>query len=156
MSRVGCIPHGRRGFSLVELVMAIAVLAIAGVFLAQVFLTADRLATRASALDRAVSDCTTVVESWKAQSDPTRPVGVSLLPGASVVVLDGGGFTATSFLDADMAPAPEATATYRREVRAERDGSLLRLAAAISSLKDGKLLYGLDAARWAGPVEAGP
>ena len=148
--------RGRGGFSLVELVMAIAVLAIAGVFLSQVFLTADRLATRASALDRAVSASTAIAESWKAQSDPTRPTGISFLTGASVALLDGGGFTATSFLDDEMASTSESSATYRCEVRAERDGDLVRLNVAISSMKDAKLLYELDAARWAGPAEAGP
>jgi prepilin-type N-terminal cleavage/methylation domain-containing protein len=146
----------RGGFSLVELVMAIAVLAIAGVFLSQVFLTADHLATRASSLDRAVSTCTAVAESWKAQPDPTRPTGASFLTGASVAILDGGGFTSTSFLDDAMEPTSESSSTYRREVRAERDGDLVRLTIVISSMKDSKLLYALDAARWAGPAEAGP
>ena len=148
--------RGRGGFSLVELVMAIAVLAIAGVFLAQVFLTADRLATRASALDHAVSACTSVVESWKAQEDPTRPNGIESVDVATSTVLDGGGFTATNFLDAEMTPTAEGSATYRLDVRAERDGSLVRLTVAVSSRKDGKPLYELSAARWAGPAEDVP
>ena len=76
----------RTGFTLAELVMSIAVLALAGVFLAQVFLSADRIATKASDLDRAVSLGTTVVEQWKASADPRAIDGLLTFPESTFQV----------------------------------------------------------------------
>ena len=107
--------RSRKGFTLAELAMSIAILAAAGVFLVQLFLSADRLATKASDLDRAVSACTSAVETWKAASDPLDPDGLPMLDGARIVP-GANGYFAIGYLDALLSPVDKASAAYRLEV----------------------------------------
>ena len=151
MGSRGILGH-RKGFTLAELVMAIAVLSIAGVFLVQVFLSADRLATKASDLDRAVAACTTAVETWKAEADPSGTSGIPVLKGARIVKDAEGGATATTFLDDRMEPAAEAAASFRLVLRIVPDGTLDRLTISISYKDQTEALYSIDAARWSGPT----
>jgi prepilin-type N-terminal cleavage/methylation domain-containing protein len=135
----------RSGFTLVELVMSIAVLAIAGVFLVQVFLSADRLATKASDLDRAVSLCTTAVEKWKAGA--VSPGEIAELGQGQTRTNDDGGFDASGWLDADMKPCDPAAAVFEYAVRVVWDGRLYRFTISIAPDGGGTPVYGLEAAR---------
>lgn len=139
----------RGGFTLAELVMSIAVLAIAGVFLVQVFLSADRVATKASDLDHAVSLCTTVVEQWK--SGNGSPGEIAAIGDAQTRTNAQGGYDASGWLDADMEPCDSAAAEFEYAVRVVWDGELYRLTVTITPDGGGPAVYSLEAARVGAP-----
>ena len=144
--------HGTRsGFTLAELAMAIAVLAIAGVFLVQVFLSADRLAKKASDLDRSVSLCTASVEAWKAGEDAHSLSVIPVLSGAEVTAP----FSARVFLDDRMEPTAQGSATFTltASLGFKQDEDLVHLTVTVAYAGQSKPLYSLEAARWAGPAE---
>lgn len=62
----------QQGFSLAELIMAIALLAIFGVLVARMFFLADQIALRTENLDQAVVLAGDLAESWQSQ-DPGYP-----------------------------------------------------------------------------------
>jgi len=66
------------GFSLVEMMLAVAILALLGTTVVRVFLTADGMNRKAAELDRAVAFCTDAVERLKAEN-PSEPIGDALL-----------------------------------------------------------------------------
>ncbi len=137
----------RTGFTLAELVMSIAVLALAGVFLAQVFLSADRMATKASDLDHAVSLCTTVAEEWKAGA--VSPGDLAEFAGGQTVANAHGGYDGSGWLDAGMKPCAPADARFTYAVHVVWDVDLYRFTVTVSYKGDAKALYSLEAARWA-------
>lgn len=146
----GC--HG--GFTLVELVASIAVLALASLFLVQVFISADRLAKRASDLDRAVAASSAAIETWKSGTGPMETGGIAPLEGASVEVDGTGGITATSWLDRDMHPVAESAAAYLMTFRVRMDGSLARLTVTVGDPDREAPLCAIEAAEWFGGAEA--
>jgi len=79
----------RRGFTLTEMLMAVAVLSLLGLTVIQVFITAGSLNHKAADMDQAVARSQTVVESLKAlRADrplDTQTLG-QLFPGAVAVV----------------------------------------------------------------------
>ncbi len=66
------------GFSLVEMMIAVAILALLGTTVVRVFLMADGMNRQAAELDRAVALCTDAVERLKAEN-PSEPIGEALL-----------------------------------------------------------------------------
>lgn len=72
----------RQGFSLAELIMAIALLAVFGVLVARMFFLADQIAQRTENLDRAVVLAGDLAETWQSQQPgylSTGQVDLSLL-----------------------------------------------------------------------------
>jgi len=141
----------REGFTLTELVMSIAVLALAGVFLAQVFLSADRVATKASDLDRAVSLCTTAVDQWKGSDAPRSFQDVDMLADAEAQSPT----SALQFLDAGMNPCAQADAVFTVTGTIAQDGDLARLSVTVAYKKDTAVLYEIESARFARAQERG-
>ncbi len=57
--------RGSRGFTLAEIVASIALIAVVGVLLVQMFAASDALAGKAHTLDAAVSLCASIADRWK-------------------------------------------------------------------------------------------
>ena len=66
-----------RGFTLAELIMAVALLAVFSIFIVQMFAKADTLARRARTLDQAVACASDFADRWR--SDLTYPVPAVIL-----------------------------------------------------------------------------
>lgn len=85
---------GKRGFTLAELIMAVALLAFFSVFIVQMFAKADQLAKKARNLDQAVACASNLADLWK--TDATDNVPVEIL---SLRQTRAAGQTATIHLD---------------------------------------------------------
>lgn len=87
----GCRSAGtirrRRGFTLAEIVASIALIAVVGVFLVQMFAVSDELAGKARTLDCAVSFSATIADRWKSADHPEALEGIPELEG--MLVADG-------------------------------------------------------------------
>ncbi|MEA4889480.1 MAG: type II secretion system protein [Clostridiaceae bacterium] len=59
--------NGQRGFTLAEMIMAIAMLAFFSVFVVQMFAKANQLTIKASTLDQAVACASDLADQWKRQ-----------------------------------------------------------------------------------------
>lgn len=66
----------RRGFTLAELIMAIALLAIFSVFIVQLFAKADLVAKKARTLDQAVACVSNLADQWRMSTDDGVPTEV--------------------------------------------------------------------------------
>lgn len=99
---------GRRaGFTLAELIVAVAMLAFFSTFIVQMFFKADQLTTRARELDMAVAAATEIADQWK------RPSETLVLP--EIIDLKNEarpGRLARVFFDADFVVCAEADAVY--------------------------------------------
>ncbi len=101
-------PEGKAGFTLAEIVASIALIAVVGVLLVQMFATSDTIAAKARTLDRAVSLCASVADRWKSG---TEPEAFDRIPEISGIVAGGDNW---SYLPVDkaMQPCSEANADY--------------------------------------------
>ncbi len=79
--------RSRRGFTLAEIVASIALIAVVGVFLVQMFAVSDGLAGKARTLDCAVSFCATIADRWKSADHPETLAEIPELNG--MLVADG-------------------------------------------------------------------
>lgn len=68
----------RGGFSLIEMIIAVTVLALLGTTVVRVFLAADGMNHKAAELDKAVSLCTDSIERLKAEK-PSDPIDEAML-----------------------------------------------------------------------------
>ena len=66
----------RRGFTLAELIMAIALLALFSVFIVQLFAKADQVAKKARNLDQAVACASNLADQWRMSVDDGVPAEV--------------------------------------------------------------------------------
>jgi prepilin-type N-terminal cleavage/methylation domain-containing protein len=62
MSRITAV---RRGFTLAELIVAIALLAVFSVFIVQMFAKSDQMAKKARNLDQAVACASNLADAWR-------------------------------------------------------------------------------------------
>jgi len=67
---------GRRGFTLAELTMAVALLAFFSIFIVQMFAKADQLARKARNLDQAVVCAVNLAEMWKSVANTEVPAAI--------------------------------------------------------------------------------
>ena len=67
---------GRRGFTLAELIMAIALLAVFSVFIVQMFAKADQLSRKARSLDQAVVCAANLADQWRMDGTEDVPLAV--------------------------------------------------------------------------------
>ncbi len=97
--------HKKKGFTLLELCIAVGVLALVSVFVLQMFVLSRNTSMKARDLSRAVLSAQSAVESFKAvRGDPDK---LTALPGyetASVEASAEGFLTATVFYDTDWMP----------------------------------------------------
>lgn len=84
----------RRGFTLAELIAAIALLAFFSVFIVQMFAKSDQLARKARSLDQAVACASNLADQWRSDLEEDVPAEIVGLrsgrtPGKqSVISLD--------------------------------------------------------------------
>lgn len=97
MNTVCC--RNRRGFTLAELIMAIALLAFFSTMIVQVFARAHTVTLRAETLDRAVACAADLADQWKSAGEPQQP-----------------GPSGTVYLDEAFAVCPENEALYRADL----------------------------------------
>jgi prepilin-type N-terminal cleavage/methylation domain-containing protein len=99
------------GFSLIEMLIAVTVLALLGTVVIQVFLTADRMNRQALVLDRAVSLSADVVERLKAgipEQDVDRGFLTQLFPESLIDATDTG-WQVEMLLDDSLVSLPPQT-----------------------------------------------
>jgi prepilin-type N-terminal cleavage/methylation domain-containing protein len=146
----------KRGFTLAEIIASIALIAVVGVFLVQMFATSDSIATKARSLDRAVALSSSIADRWKSG---TRPDALGAIPEvAGAVMANANG----SYLPVDrlMQPCRETDAAYIVElVLSEGDNGVfdlrVRVIEAVGGWKterpvDGHILHELIASRYFG------
>ncbi len=71
-----CKKTCRRGFTLAELIMAIALLAVFSVFVVQMFAKADQLSKKARTLDQAVACAANLADQWKMAATDGIPAAI--------------------------------------------------------------------------------
>ncbi len=91
----------RRGFTLAEMILALAVLSLVGVLIARLFVLSSQLADRARVLDRATVLCANILETWKSGPDAEA---LSRIPELQDMPDGRNGALA---LDADLDPLPD-------------------------------------------------
>ena len=148
------VRSGKRGFTLAEIVASIALIAVVGVFLVQMFAISDGLAAKARSLDRAVTLCASVADRWKAGTGPDALGEIPELAG----LLQGGSNWSYLPVDRLMKPCPEAGADYVIElVVSESDNGVfdlrIRVVEAVNGWKteqsaDSLVLHELMASRY--------
>ena len=99
---------GKQGFTLAEIVASIALIAVVGVFLVQMFAISDGLAAKARSLDRAIALSASVADRWKAGTGPDALGDIPEIAG----VLPGGSNWSYLPVDKLMKACPEADADY--------------------------------------------
>lgn len=133
----------KKGFTLAEIIASIALIAVVGVFLAQMFALSDRLTEKASTTDRAVTLCASIADQWKAGSSAEGLAGISDIAkyvqigdGVSVVPVDAG-----------MNPCAESQAAFILEIAiAETPDYVYDMH--IRVLEADEVLYELDSSRY--------
>ncbi len=119
--------RNRGGFSLVEVILSIAVLALLSGFILQFFITSSRLNERSSQVDQATVLAASAVENFKAQETPALAAEGEL--AQATVTAGSGGWEATQYYDQDWRPlAPGA------------GGETFRLCATVTPVAEGKAL----------------
>jgi prepilin-type N-terminal cleavage/methylation domain-containing protein len=68
--------HLKRGFTLAEMIMAIALLAVFSVFIVQIYVKADQLAHKARSLDQAVACASDLADLWKMAGTAEVPAAI--------------------------------------------------------------------------------
>ncbi len=115
----------RRGFTLVELVVSVGTLAIAGVIMIQVFMGAKGAAQRAEDLDRSVFLSNRIIESVKSERWDDPPLSAMKtnvdIPGDTGYVI-----TKTGYYDAEMNSIrePEELRTFETTVTMRSEDSV--------------------------------
>jgi prepilin-type N-terminal cleavage/methylation domain-containing protein len=133
MKKVITQSSGRRGFTLAELIMAIAMLSIFGVLIAQMFFVADKATNRARSLDQAVVLATDLAERWQGSSEGqlADPVQTALAPLLQAP-RDLAGLQL--WFDDNLALVPASSATQRADLVLHQLASSSLLPQATSSL----------------------
>ena len=97
--------HGQKGFTLAELIMAIALLAVFSTIIVQVFAQAQKITRKAETLDLAVNCASDLADQWKAADSSGLPEVVDLWQNRQ------DGRRAVVYLDDSFRPcAPQAAA----------------------------------------------
>ena len=99
--------RGRKGFTLAELIMAIALLAFFSTLIVQVFAQAQSLTKKAETLDLAVNCASDLADRWKSPGSTELPEITDLQQNRQ------DGRTATIFLDRSMQPGPAEEAAWQ-------------------------------------------
>ncbi len=97
----------RRGFTLAELIMAVALLAVFSVFIVQMFVKADSLARKARVLDQAVVCASNLSDQWRSGTSQD-----DLPEMASLMASPEAGMAETVSLDAHFQGCDPAEAFY--------------------------------------------
>lgn len=146
----------KQGFTLAEIITSIALIAVVGVFLVQMFAFSDSIATKARTLDHAVALSFSIADRWKSGSRPNTLGTIPEIAGAVMVNAK------SSYLPVNrlMQPCLEANADYIVElVLSEGDGGVydlrIRVIEAAGGWKTeqpagGHILHELTASRYFG------
>ncbi len=128
--------YNKKGFTLVELIMAIALLAFFGTMIVQVFFKAHQLTRQAAVLDQAVALAADLSDIWK--TDPQ-----ALTPGR----------TDQTYYDKSFQACPKDEAVYRADLAALADPAgiwLLRIKISQANEPGQPSIYELEAGQWPG------
>ena len=136
----------RRGFTLAEMIMAVAMLAFFSVFIVQMFAKAEQLSARAACLDQAVLTASEWADEWK------RPSGEAISPEIAYLLANKeNGLQQQLSLDDNHQPCDQTSHVYTAvlTVRQEAD-HIWTLAIQIhhNEQADKALIYALDVSRY--------
>jgi len=119
------IRNAKSGFTLAEMIAAIALLAIFSVVVVQLFAASHTLAVRTDRLDGAVLCARNLAECWQASASQSDTDGIRATMhaavGLDVVEALEPGQTARLFYDDEMTVVKEASATYLADVLLVRE-----------------------------------
>lgn len=155
----------RRGFSLAELIMAIALLSVFGVIAARMYFVSDQMAQKTRQLDRAVILVSSLAEQWQASPEDPELNDRPLTDGHSENIWTDGsgpdladfvsgrtdGHRWHTFLDKEMQPCEERVATHNLEIElseGQPDGIWLITVTVTSVEPPQDILYQLRASRY--------
>lgn len=140
--------RSRAGFTLTEMVMALAILALFSILIVQMFARAHQLTEQARDLDRAVTIACDLADQWKARVRPAE--AVALLEDLKVEQSSDARHILP--LDAGFRPLAEGAAVHAAELTVHTDvkTGLRRLSIRIFRHPDGPSdeIYRLETARW--------
>lgn len=143
--------QSRRGFTLAEMIMAVAMLAFFSVFIVQMFAKAEQLSARAACLDQAVLTASEWADEWK------RPSGEGLSPEIAYLLANKeNGLQQQLLLDDQHQPCDRAGHVYTAVLTVKQeDDHIWTLAIQIhhNERADKALIYALDVSRFI-PEEA--
>jgi prepilin-type N-terminal cleavage/methylation domain-containing protein len=98
--------NGRHGFTLAEMIMAVALLAVFSVIIVQIFVKADQLTRKAACLDQAVACASDLADMWKMEDTAGVPQEIldlreNRLAGRSVAICLTSDFAACLAIQAE-------------------------------------------------------
>ncbi len=132
----------QKGFSLVEIIISIAVLALLSLFVIQAFLVSERLNQRAADLDIATGLAVDGLERFKASPQDIL---------AAYELTADGAYQQISTFDSAWQPAPESKAAFIFTSQVQQQGDLWLIKQTIR--QEEKLLLELSASKY---IPAGP
>lgn len=115
------------GFTLIEVILSIAVLSLVSIALLEMFTVSTRTNVQANEMDKAKSLCVEASEEYKADPvdpnpyDLTDPVGSNYLKGFHISTSASGVTTYTKYFDRNWAETAADEAVYVLEIVSEKD-----------------------------------
>ncbi len=112
--------RGRGGFTLAEMIMAVAMLAFFSVFIVQMFVKADQISRQTACLDQAVLTASDWADEWKRSSSQSMSPEI-----AQLMAIKEDGTKIESYLNHDFQPCTPDNASYTAVLslsRPESDG----------------------------------
>lgn len=147
---------GRSGFTLAELVVAVAMLAFFSTFIVQMFFKAEQLAEKSRELDMAVVTASEIADQWKRDSAANVMPEILALKNT-----DEPGQMIKIYFDADFSACDENEAKYVAALilQGEQEGihegvRLLRIAICCPENKDEGSIYTLFVGRTVHPEDS--
>src|SRR5690554_3212452 len=137
---------GRRGFTLAEMIMTIAMLAFFSVFIVQMFAKAEQLSARSACLDQAVLIASEWADEWK------RPSGEALSPEISYLLANKeDGLKQQVLLDEQYQTCDQTNAVYTAVLMVRQNTDdiwTLSIQIHHKEQADNALIYTLDVSRY--------
>ncbi len=113
--------RGSRGFTLAELIMAIALLSLFSVFIVQLFYKADTLARKARNLDQAVAVASNLADQWRMDIDDNIAASLLELKHNPAV-----GKTATIDLDSHFQPCTPDQVVFQAVLTVQNENTSMK------------------------------
>ncbi len=113
--------RNKKGFTLVEIIVSIAALALASGFILQLFLLSSEMNRKAEAGNEALMISKSIISVFKSTEDPDELIEGGLFGAGDPEYLDNGCFRFTSNYDQDWNKTGKASDGYKLEVLLQLD-----------------------------------
>lgn len=150
--------NNTKGFTLVEVIIAIGILMLASGFILQIFMTAKNMNERAHAIDQSVSITTNFVETIKTMKTPMNEPYEDIFP-QSEVTQNGENILITYYYKQDwtlanLSEKKGAPYTFTGSLKHNKNGMIAIDARMVENKKDNtqRELFKLNAGQWEGSL----